>query len=232
MVRRSIAMALVIWLAWVACAGASEVPDPKNRVSLSVERERSVENDWVSATLSLTLEDKDPAKLADRVNQDVNWAVGIAKQEPSVELRTTGYRTFPIDSKLSSAVRHWRSSQTLAIEGPDAAKLSALLGQLQARLQLSGITFSISPDRRRGVEDELISGALDAFRARAELVRKKLGAKGYEIVQLHVNTSGGRPVPMHMRAMGSAEVAISAPSLEGGTSDVKVSVNGTVELLF
>lgn len=232
MVRRSIAVALATWLALVACALAGEESDPKNRVSLSVERDRSVENDWVSATVSLTLEDKDPARLADRINQDVNWALGIAKQEPSLEVRTTGYRTFPIDSKLSSTVRHWRSSQTLVIEGPDAAKLSALLGKLQARLQLSGIRFSISPDRRRGVEDALIADALDAFRARAELVRKRLGAKGYEIVQLHINTGGMRPAPMHMRAMGSAEVAVSAPSLEAGTSDVQVSVNGTIELLF
>ena len=75
-----------------------------------------------------------------------------------------------------------------------------------------------------------MSEALAAFQQRAELVRKGLGASGYAIHELNLDTqSGGGPRPyMVMRAM--AESADTAPAVEGGSSRVQVTARGSIVL--
>ena len=171
-----------------------ESEDARNRVSFRVESSREVENDWVSAVIGVTHEDTDPARLADRINVDMSWALETAQARQGLRVRSGGYRTFPVEDPKRAQLRRWRGSQDLIVEGADAKLVSDLLGELQSRLQLQSIVFRISPERLRAVEAELVDEALDAFRARAEGVRTKLGARGYEIVHIQVETPGGPPV--------------------------------------
>lgn len=229
------------WRGWrgaVAAAGlcaiagiaqANDAPDPMNRVSFRVESSREVTNDWIQAVVGITAEDTDSARLADRINGVMTKALAVAKASPKVQVKSGGYSTHPIheDGKL----RRWRASQDLILESADVEAVTGLVGRLQADLQLRSISFSISPERRRAVEDELIAEALAAFKARAEIVRKNLGATDYELVQVSINTDGGsqpRPMMMEARAMSVSKVA--PPALEGGSSRLTVHVNGTVEL--
>ena len=147
-------------------------------------------------------------------------------------MKSGGYHTVPIQDPGKRRLRHWRGSQDIILESGDPQAVTDLLGELQARLQLRSIAFGVSPARRRSVEDELIDEALSAFRERAGRVSRKLGASGYGIVQIHVDTGRpGRPVPM--RAFGRAEAAsMAAPALEAGSSRVQVGANGTIELEF
>jgi predicted secreted protein len=231
MIARSVGFLLVSFLATAACAAADE-GDAYNRVTFSVESAREVENDWASAVIGVTHEDTDPAKLADRINRDVQWGLGLAKAESAVQVRTGGYRTHPISDPKQNKLRRWRGGQDLVIEGRDAKALSALLGRLQEKLQLQSLAFSVSPERRREIEGEVIDEALSAFRARAERVRAKLGAKSYELVNLQIGTGSSRPPPMPMRSMGVMAEARTAPALEGGTSKVTAHIQATIELAF
>ena len=79
------------------------------------------------------------------------------------------------------------------------------------------------------MEDDLIAQALDAFRLRAELVRKQLAAKGYRIVDAAINTGGAGPVPM-LRAAVMEAASVAPPAVEAGTSILSVTVSGLVEL--
>ena len=174
-----------------------------------------------------------PARLADRINVDMSWALETAQARQGLRVRSGGYRTFPVEDPKRAQLRRWRGSQDLIVEGADAKLVSDLLGELQSRLQLRSIVFLVSPERLRAVEAELVDEALDAFRARAEGVRTKLGARGYEIVQIHVETPGGPPVrPMRMQAMAMAEASVAPPALEGGTSTLRVGAHATIELEF
>jgi predicted secreted protein len=200
-----------------------------NRVSFQVESSRDVPNDWIQAVVGITAEDVDAARLADRINTTMTRAMAVAKGAPAVRVKSGGYATHPVhqDGKL----RRWRASQDLVLESADIDAVTDLVGKLQSELQLRSIGFSISPERRRATEDELISEALDVFKARAEIVRENLGASHYEIVQLSIGAQGGppvRPVFAEARAMGSPSVA--PPALEGGTSRLSIHVNGTIEL--
>jgi predicted secreted protein len=156
------------------------------------------------------------------------WALDKAHSRKGVEVETGGYTTSPVVEK--GRTRRWRASQTLRIAGADFEAATALIGALQERLQLQGIDFRVSPKLRRKTEDALIEEVLEAFQDRAKLIRQKLGAKGYEIVRIDVQTAGGAPVPRYheMRAMAMSEMA--EPALAGGTSEVRVGVAATIEL--
>ena len=158
--------------------------------------------------------------------------LGIARGREAVKARSGGYTTLPISEPKTGRLRHWRGSQELLLESGDPKALAALVGELQARLQLEDLAFGVSPERRRVVEEELVDAVLEAFRRRAERVTRKLGAKAYTIVSINVGTSGAPP-PMPLRAKGMAmemDAAMAPPALEGGTSSLGASAHATIEL--
>lgn len=204
-----------------------------DRVSFGIERRREVENDWLSATIGVTREDRDPAALAAAVNEDMSWALEIAKAEARVEVKTSGYRTHPITDPKRGDIRLWRGGQDLVIESRDSQALGQLLGKLQARLQLRGMQQSVSRELRERVEEELLLELMDAYRARAERIAKHMGAKGHRLVELRLDGSGvPPPLPMHhMRAVvAESMVAAPPPPIESGTSTLRVGASATIKL--
>jgi predicted secreted protein len=208
-------------------AMAAEDTPRYNQIHFQVERSRPVENDRMQAVLSLTAEDDNAARLADQINRSMDAALKTAKARVKVEVRTSSYRTYPVYNK--EKIQRWRATQELLLEGSDFAELGNLIGQLQERLQVTSINFSVSAERRRVVEDELIAQALDAFKQRAELVRKQLAAKGYRIVDVSINTGGAPPVPM-MRGLAMETASVAPPAVEAGTSTLNVNVGGVIVL--
>lgn len=226
-----LAAAISALAACLAPAGYGAEPDDyTNRVHFEVERSRDVSNDWVQAVVGITEEDLDPAELADRVNRTMAWALETAGEKSGVAVKSGGYRTVPVHEK--GKLRRWRASQDLILEGADVRAISDLVGELQSRLQLRSIAFTVSPQRRRAAEGELIDEVLDAFKARAERVREKLGASNYQLIEISLDTGGAPPVrPLRaemVRAVGTAEVA--PPALEGGSSRLVVRAHATIEL--
>lgn len=212
-----------------ATAIAADDTPRYNQIHFQVERSRPVDNDRMHAVLSLTAEDDNAARLADQINRTMDWALKTAKTKTKIETRSGGYRTHPVYDK--DKIRRWRATQELLLEDADFAELGGLIGQLQERLQVNAINFSVSPTRRAAVEDELIAQALAAFQQRAELVRKQLAAKGWRLVNLAINAGGGQPLPM-MRGMAMEAMApsVAPPAVEAGTSILSVSVDGAIEL--
>lgn len=200
-----------------------------NQIHFQVDRSQPVENDRMHAVLSVTVEDEDPARLADQVNRTMNWAIKTAKAQPKVETQTGAYRTYPVYNK--NKIQRWRATQELTLEGADFAQLGSLVGQLQERLQVASVNFSVSPERRRAVEDALIAQALDAFKQRATLVRKQLAATAYRVVDVSINAGGGIPMPVPMMRADSLEFkSVAPPALQGGTTALTVTVSGVIEL--
>ncbi len=198
-----------------------------NQVHFQAERSRAVDNDRMHAVLSTTAEDDSSTRLADQINRTMDWALKIAKAKSKIEVRTGGYRTHPVYDK--DKIRRWRATQEIILEASDFVELGGLIGQLQERLQVTSINFSVSAGKYQAVEDELITQALDAFKQRAELVRKQLAAKSYRIVDVSINTSGGQPVPL-MRGLAMESASVAPPALEAGTSTLTLIVGGTIEL--
>jgi predicted secreted protein len=87
----------------------------------------------------------------------------------------------------------------------------------------------LSPEGRRAAEDGLIPEAINAFRARAEIARKSLNAKTYRLKTLSVETGAAGP-PIPLATMARAQSSAPPPAVEPGTSQVTVTVSGTVQL--
>ena len=215
----------------VTPASAHQETDAQNQASFQVEVTREVANDWASARLAVVAEGDQPAAVADEVNRKMAAAIAIAKKVHEVEVKSGAYTTQPV-YKNSRIVR-WRASQEMRLESEDVGRLSDLIGKLQEKsVLLSSMRFSVQGETQKALEDELIEEALAAFQARAKLIAKGLGAKSWSLMNLSVQSAGNQRPPVYARAdaeMMSLSKA-AAPAFEAGTSEVRVNVNGRIEL--
>lgn len=225
---------LILFLCMAILASTSAMADSTdnkggfNRISLKAESSIEVENDLMQAQLAVEGEGIDPARLADQINRNMQWALKIAHESRSIDIKSGGYHTQPVYRKDSPY--QWRASQMLSLESSNSAALSNLIGKLQEKLQVKSMRFMVSPEKRRATENNLIEKALDAFKARAEIVRSNLKANGYQIVNISINIPADRhrPVPV-MRGISST-MKVAEPAVDTGTSSIVVSVSGTIQL--
>jgi predicted secreted protein len=222
---------IVTALLLTCCMGAVHADSDShyNRIQLQAQQLESVSNDTMHVTLNSFGEARDPASLATRINEDMEWALGIARHQQGITSRTGGYQTYPVYK--DNVLKGWRGEQGLELEGKDIQTMSALAGELQEKLQVKSMSFSVSDEKRTEVENRLISRALDAFKARAAIVVGNLHATGYRIVDINIGTSSQRPpAPYPVGMMAAPMQAESRVAVEAGESNVSVVVSGTIEL--
>jgi predicted secreted protein len=209
-------------------AMAAEDAEAYNRIQLSASAQTEVPQDTIVAMLYSQREGDSSSQLANIVNQQISWALEEATKEPAVRVQTMEYRTEPVyRQQILSA---WRVRQSLRVESQDVEKLSSLLAVLQKQLALESVRYEISDSARRTAENQLIKEALGAFRERADLVTRELGFKSYRLVQLQLNP-GNMPLPPRAMMMRQASMeAVAAPALDPGTQQVKVMVEGIIEM--
>jgi len=227
MMRRLAALVCLLAVATLAQADDDDVR--YNQFRLSAQQSESVSNDTMHVTLNTYAEMQDPAKLATRINREMQWALDIAKQYPDVKVSTGSYQTWPVTRKEVTSA--WRGQQDLMLESRDTEKLGKLAAQLQEKLKIKSMSFSVSDEKRMAVENRLIDAALDAFKQRADIIGNNLKANGYRFVDVNVGTSAQRPPVMYQARMASVSMEASdSVAVEGGESDIQVTLSGTVEL--
>lgn len=221
--------ALVCLLAVALPAHADDDDVRYNQFRLSAQQSESVSNDTMHVTLNTYAEMQDAAKLATRINGEMEWALDIARQYPDVKVSTGSYQTWPVTRKEVTSA--WRGQQDLVLESKDTEKLGKLSARLQEKLKIKSMSFSVSDEKRMSVENRLIDAALDAFKQRADIIGKNLKASGYRFVDVNVGTSAQRPPVMYQARMASVSMEASdSVAVEGGESDIQVTVSGSVEL--
>jgi len=222
-------MLTVLLLASFMGAVHADTDNVYNRVRLQAQQLEAVSNDTMHVTLNTFGEAREPARLATGINEDMEWALGIARRQQGITSRTGGYQTYPVYK--DNVLKGWRGEQSLELEGKDIRAMSRLVGELQGKLQVKSMSFSVSDAKRTGVENRLISRALDAFKARAAIVVDNLHATGYRIVEMTISTASQRPpAPYPVARMATTMQAESRVAVEAGESDVSVMVSGTIEL--
>lgn len=213
-----------------AFAAASDQKVIEDQVSFEVAAQSEVQNDRAVATLSASAEDNNPANLAGQINDAMAWALKQVKALSGVASRSGAYRTYPVYD--DRRIVRWRGSQELRLESGDMERLAQLIGKLQERLQVQSMQFLISADKRQAVEAGLTQEALGAFRRRADLICKALGASGYRLMDISVTSGGQRPpVPVYAEAVAVGRAAVATPAIEQGTGTVSVQVSGRIQLL-
>jgi predicted secreted protein len=209
-----------------------ETPLTYGRIDINVDANREVENDTLVATMYAQREGSNTAQLSTEVNQVVSQAVKQAKSTPGIKVQTMGYNTNPIYNKR--ILTGWRVRQDIRLESQDSAALSKLIGDLQKQLGVDGISYTISPEKRRTTEELLMAEGISAFKRRAQLITKEMGHTRYRLVDMQVNSSRSTPYPIMMSPgalMAERSMAAPAPALEAGTGQVQINISGTIELV-
>lgn len=228
---KRVLVVLLSLFAGAVWAQVTTTPLRYNVVELSAEAQREVVNDLLTAQLYVEETQANSATLAASLNRAMAEALRVAREYPAVKVRTGANATYPVYAPRTTQPQGWRGRAELRLEARDFAAASALIGRLQASMQLAGIGYAIAPETRKAVENELITEAVAAFRGRAEIVQKALGGKGFRIQRIAVGTGYAGPPPrVAMMAARAEAAAVPAPPVEGGTGSVNVTVNGAVEI--
>ena len=222
-------------VAWAASAGiavAADPPPPSTPVvTLTASATASVANDRMYAWLRAEADNADPARAAAEVNAKMAKALARAKGAAGVEVTTSGYSSYQVTEKNQPT--RWRVTQSLSLDGSDFATMAALVSKLQADdlLLLSGMNFAVSPDARRKAEDALTQQAIKAWQARAQNAARGFGSDGWRTGKVTIQTGDHvRPQPMMRMAQGAMGAGAPPVNVEGGNTDVTVTVVGEAVL--
>ena len=210
---------------------AQTAPQRYNVVELQAEAQREVPNDLMVAQLFVEETNANPALLAAAINRTVAEGLKLTREFATVKVRTGNNQTSPVYAPRSNQLQGWRARAELRLETRDFAAGSAAIGKLQASMQLGGVSFSVSPEARKAVENELIAEAIAAFRGRAEIAQKALGGRAFKVQRINVGSGFSGPPPrLMMQSRGVADAAAAPPPAEGGASTLSVNVSGAVEV--
>lgn len=209
-------------------APALAKPPAATTIELSAEAGSKAENDLGRAQMYFEATHENPSTLAALVNQTIAEALETAKPFGTVTTSTAGSTTYPVHSRDGRRVEGWRMRSSIELESRDISALSALIGKLQQTLMISGLRMQPAPDTRAKAANVAAVDAIRAFEERAEVLANALG-KRYRIRHLSVQHGGSMPIYPMMRASAMVAEDASAP-LQGGHSEITVTVSGTIEL--
>ena len=211
-------------------AYAHEPAKSYNQISLDATASADVDNDTMIVSLYAQEEGSKATTLSNNVNKRINWAVQQLKQHQDIKVETENYSTTPVYKK--NQIVAWRVKQSLKLESTNMSLMSEMLGGLQQQLNLGGISFDVSRDKREQETKKLIDQALSAYNERATQIANKLQSASYKIVTMHVSTTTS-PIQHRVRssaAMMSEASSVVSPKMEAGDRTLSVRVNGTIEL--
>ena len=221
-------LVVLLLLFSMQAVNATEEQLTYDRINLSASASSKVDNDIIIAVLYIQKEGDDLPALSNEVNKIIGKAVEQSKKVPNIVVQTMGYYSSPVHKKIQLV--GWRVRQSIRLESQDTARLIKLIGDLQNKLAVESISYNVSPESRKKVEEKLISEAIVAFNQRAKMITKDLGRTKYRLVRMNVNTS--EPI-RPMRSRGGpmmAEASVKAPTIEAGQQKIQVNIQGTIEL--
>lgn len=229
-------LALAAWLAATSAvaqptAPAALPPTTTSAPSVAVTGAASakVQNDRMLAIVRAESEQATAAAAAAEVNAKMTKALALAKAAAGVEAKSAGYSTWQQWEKGRPG--KWRVVQSLSLTGADFPALAALVAKLQDEdgMLVSSIGFTLATDTRRRAEDALTREAIRAWQQRAATAAEALGFAGWRPGRVTVVTGDQAPQPrpeMMMRAQAAAPVSSPPVAVEGGTTEITVTVSG------
>lgn len=204
-----------------------------NIINIQAEASRQVANDEMRAILYIEKSNRQPADLANQINQLMNQAIATAKKYPAVKVETGAQSTYPIYDTDGRKLKEWRSRAEVYIESTDFKAASQLVSELQQNFQTQSIGFSVSENQRKKVENELMLEVSKSFQQRAQTLAQAWNKSGFQLVNLNMNTNNYTIQPLMRATMAKMEMAsdaVATQNVAGGDSKITVNANGTIQL--
>lgn len=214
-----------------AYAQREESHMPKSGVlSLDAQATTEVPQDTVHITLFAEQQGNDPGAISVALNRKAAEAMKIAKAQNDVEVQTGNVSLYPTSDR-DGRISAWRGRTELLLQSKDFPAASRLANQLSPQMQMGGVSFSLSREAQRAVQDKLTGQAIASFREQAQSNARAFGYNGFTIRQVQVGQNS--PIMPRQQMMMSAmndRAAAPAMPLEGGKSQVTVTVSGSVQM--
>ncbi len=225
--------------AWILGAAATlataQVPPPplQNVVQLSASGSVQTPQDWLTLSLSTTVEASDAQTVQNQLKVALETALADARKAAApdrMNVRTGNFSLYPRNTR-DGKINGWQGRAELVLEGRDFALISTTAGRLQT-LTLGQAAFSLSREQRDKVEGEAQAAAIRQFKKRAAEIARGFGFEQYTLRELSVSGNDQGPMPRpRLMAMEARSAASDAPiPVEAGMSQVMVTVSGTVQL--
>ena len=230
------ALSLSLASAAFAQSGAAMNP-PQNVVSFQSSASTEVAQDQMRLTLSTTLEGSAAQEVQGRLKKAVEAALAEAKpqaQAEKMEVSTGSFRINPRYGK-DSKITGWQGYAEVMLEGTDFARITGTAAAIKS-LNMSGISFGLSPKTQREAEAKAQGEAIQSFKNRAQQLSAAFGFGSYNIREVNINGNeygGMQPVAnARMKVMMAAPMmeADSGVPAEPGKTRVEVSVNGSIQM--
>ncbi len=201
------------------------------RVNLATSASVQVAQDLLTLSLSVVREGNDAHLLQTQINAALEAALQLARRESKpglMEVRSGPFNLSPRygrDGKLSG----WQGSAGLILEGRDFARITETAGKLQT-MTVASINFGLTPEQFQTAQTKAQAQAIAKFRNNATDIAKGFGFSDYTLGEVNIGAETPAPM-MRQRMLASASMASDAPiAAEGGTSQVTVTVSGSVQL--
>ena len=206
-------------------------PEGSTVLTLSATERMSLSQDEIVASLRYEVRGGSPKDVQDKINKAMQDAIERAKKEEALEVTTGSYQ---VNERYENRrVVGWMGAQGLNLVGKDKDALLEVVADIQTMgFAMNNLSFRLSTGKAESVQDQLMTQALEKLQHRATVAAKALGKSTIQFVQISEGYSQmPRPVPMMMRTMSDAvaeSVSIAAPVVEGGDSDVTLTVNARI----
>lgn len=207
----------------------------KTVISFSTEVTKEVDYDVMEVTLFIKDENKNLKELNQTINQKANAALEVIKKQGAVEIKKNTRSTqVRYDSKGKQS--GWIERADLVLESKDFVALSQVISDLNDTFAIAEVMQKLSKEATAKFEDEMMKSALAQFQHKAQLIQTSLNAKGYEILNLNLDSRNelpyfeGRMMPLAKASAFASENADEVNLDSHSKAELKATVSAQIKL--
>lgn len=214
-------------------ATSAEVLTDVNQATMfqfSAEASRTVEKDLMDVSLYSRKSGKSLVNLKNDVSVNLNKVLAAVKQYPEIEVKADGISN-RVNYNEKGKVDGWIAEGYINLKSKNFLSIEKVLEGLSNQVAINDIRFSVSPETMKVLEDELTLEVIKRFKHKAEVVQKSLNAKGYQLVDVQLNTlnSEGTYGVRPMMAMDKSANYSEEMPLEAGKEIISATASGKVK---
>lgn len=186
-----------------------------------------VQNDLLLIELMLVKEGAVAAQLHAEMQKEAANALDKSHKIAAVRVKTSGYNIYPVYEK-ERIVRH-RATYQISLETTDFNVGLSLAAAMQP-FQISNLSFSVSPERRKTTEKTLIEEAIADLRDNFTIAANSLSLQTITITNLTIGPRQYNPIPPQMMKASMAMEGAPPVAAEAGESEVSITVSGSARV--
>ena len=227
-----LAAAVLLTTAAHAEGKSPEAADARPALTLNAQASQKVATDEMVALLGVTREGTNLGALNQAVLTELQGALAQARQVAGVNGRLGAVQTQRTYSQKGEP-NGWRVVGTLELDSRKLKELGDLVGALSLRLEMRGVSFRLSSQRTKELEEQLLVDAAKSFGQKARSLATSFGYAGYRLKEVSVSQARPGPDPgiaVPMMAMKAQAMAPASMPAEGGEVELSVTMSGTVTL--